>query len=63
MTAEERPPEMLYSDLTRHLMEADDKEFIYKLVGVILHVGTAEHGHYYSLINTKRGKEEHEEDK
>lgn len=63
MTAEDRPHDMLYSDLTKHLMDTDDKEFIYKLVGVILHVGTAEHGHYYSLINTRRGKEEYEEDK
>ena len=40
-----------------------DEEFIYKLVGVNIHVGTAEHGHYYSLINTKRGQEEPDESK
>ena len=47
----------------KHLMEMTDDEFIYKLVGVIIHRGTAEHGHYYSLINTKRGGEELDEHK
>lgn len=32
-------------------------------MGVTIHIGTAEHGHYYSLINTKRGSEEVEENK
>jgi ubiquitin carboxyl-terminal hydrolase 9/24 len=32
-------------------------------VGVTIHRGTAEHGHYYSLINTKRGKDEADESK
>ena len=27
----------------------------YKLVGIVVHVGTAEFGHYYSYINTNRG--------
>jgi ubiquitin carboxyl-terminal hydrolase 9/24 len=33
----------------------EDDNYIYKLVGVNIHVGTADHGHYYSLINTNRG--------
>lgn len=41
----------------------EDDEFIYKLTGVIIHQGTAEHGHYYSLINTKRGANEVDENK
>ena len=36
----------------------------YKLVGVIIHIGTADAGHYYSLINTDRflKENEHEEE-
>ena len=37
-----------------------DDYYIYKLVGVVIHIGTAESGHYYSLINDRmpnlRGK-------
>ena len=40
------------------LTEIADDDYIYRLVGVNIHVGTADHGHYYSLINTKRGEEE-----
>ena len=39
-------------------LELDDDCFIYKLVGVTIHQGTADHGHYYSLMNTARGKDE-----
>jgi hypothetical protein len=28
------------------------------LVGVNVHLGTADHGHYYSIINIRRGTEE-----
>jgi len=42
----------------KKLMEVDDQDYIYRLVGVNIHVGTADHGHYYSFINTKRGEEE-----
>jgi len=42
----------------QRLMEISDDEYIYRLVGVNVHVGTADHGHYYSLINTKRGDQE-----
>ena len=34
----------------------------YKLVGVIIHVGTADAGHYYSLINTDRFQKDNEQD-
>ena len=36
----------------------------YKLVGIIIHVGSADAGHYYSLINTDRFKKgnEHEDE-
>jgi ubiquitin C-terminal hydrolase len=55
MAGEGRPQEELYTDTTKHLMDIPDEEYVYKLVGVTIHRGTAEHGHYYSLINTKRG--------
>jgi hypothetical protein len=31
---------------------------VYRLVGVCIHRGTADHGHYWSLINTERGHKE-----
>jgi hypothetical protein len=34
-----------------HLKDIDDDDYIYRLVGVNIHVGAASHGHYYSLIN------------
>jgi ubiquitin carboxyl-terminal hydrolase 34 len=37
------------------LMEVADDDYIYRLVGVNIHTGTATGGHYYSHINTKRG--------
>lgn len=36
-------------------MNISDDDYIYRLVGVNVHVGTADHGHYYSLIDIKRG--------
>lgn len=38
------------------LMNITDDEYIYRLVGVNVHVGTADRGHYYSLIDINRGK-------
>lgn len=32
-----------------------DEEFEYKLVGVVVHMGTAQAGHYVSYINIQRG--------
>jgi len=63
MTAEARSDDELYNETTKHLMDIPDEQYVYKLVGVTIHRGTAEHGHYYSLINTKRGKTEEEESK
>jgi ubiquitin C-terminal hydrolase len=39
-------------------MKIDDDDYIYRLVGVNIHVGTADQGHYYSIINTNRGVNE-----
>ena len=35
----------------KHLKDINDDDYIYRLVGVNIHVGAASHGHYYSLIN------------
>lgn len=40
------------------LLEADNDEYIYRLVGINIQEGTADAGHYYSIINTKRGEDE-----
>lgn len=40
------------------LKKIEDDEYFYRLVGINIHVGTADHGHYYSIINIKRGSEE-----
>jgi len=42
----------------QELLEVQDDEYVYRLAGVNVHVGTADHGHYYSIINTKRGASE-----
>lgn len=39
----------------KQLMNYADDDFTYRLVGVNIHRGTGEHGHYWSLINTQRG--------
>ena len=39
-----------------------DNCFEYKLVGVNIHSGTANGGHYFSYINTNRGTDEMEGD-
>lgn len=36
----------------KKLMEIEDDEYTYRLVGVNIHEGTADAGHYYSIINT-----------
>ena len=40
------------------MLKLEDEDYIYRLVGVNIHRGVASHGHYWSMINTKRGKEE-----
>ncbi len=61
MSSEGHSDEVLANETTKHLLDITDDEYIYKLVGVTIHRGTAEHGHYYSLINTRRGKDELDE--
>ena len=39
-------------------MNAEDEDYVYRLVGVNIHRGVADSGHYWSMINTKRGTEE-----
>ena len=61
MSEEGHSQEVLGNETTKHLLDIGDEDYIYKLVGVTIHRGTAEHGHYYSLINTRRGKDELDE--
>ena len=37
--------------------EASDKDYEFKLVGVVCHMGIAEAGHYLSYINVERDSE------
>lgn len=41
-------------------MEQPDEDFQYKLVGVVVHMGTAQAGHYISYINIERGHKDEE---
>jgi ubiquitin C-terminal hydrolase len=36
----------------------NDENYEYKLVGVVLHSGTADFGHYISIANVERGTKE-----
>jgi len=38
--------------------EKNKQSYEYKLVGVVVHYGTADYGHYYSYINVNRGNKE-----
>ena len=40
------------------MLEYDDNEFVYRLVGICIHRGRANSGHYWSLIHVKRGARE-----
>lgn len=40
------------------LLNIDDDDYVYRLVGMNIHTGTADAGHYYSLIDIKRGQAE-----
>jgi ubiquitin C-terminal hydrolase len=43
----------------QEMQEEEPKEnFEYKLVGVVIHMGTADAGHYLSYINTNRGTQD-----
>lgn len=45
-----------------HARHNETECYEYKLVGVVIHVGTADAGHYYSYINTDRFQKENEHD-
>ena len=38
-------------------MPLNDRDFEYKLVGVVVHMGGADAGHYISLINIERERD------
>lgn len=40
------------------MLEYSDEEYVYRLVGVCIHRGQANSGHYWSLIHMKRGEQE-----
>ena len=42
----------------KDFMKLQDKDFEYRLVGITIHQGGGQGGHYWSLIHTKRGKDE-----
>ena len=50
--------EFLKDEKLAQYMTQEDDLFIYKLVGVTIHTGGADSGHYYSIINTARGSNE-----
>jgi ubiquitin C-terminal hydrolase len=60
LTEEELAKKKELEDEFRHPEEDDCYE--YKLVGVNVHSGTAQAGHYWSYINTNRGTDEEEND-
>lgn len=41
-------------------VELAKEDYEYKLVGVVVHMGTAEAGHYLSYINIARGEKDEE---
>jgi len=41
-------------------VEEPKENFEYKLVGVVVHMGTADAGHYLSYINISRGEKDEE---
>lgn len=59
LTEEELAKKKELADEYRHPEQEDC--FEYKLVGVNVHSGTAQAGHYWSYINTNRGTDEEED--
>lgn len=55
ITAEASPPPVsVMSDNDQQLQdETEDESFVYELIGVTVHTGTAEGGHYYSFIRER----------
>lgn len=45
-------------EIQYRVYDRDDDYYIYELVGVVVHLGTADAGHYYSYINVKRNGSE-----
>lgn len=63
LTEEEKKERIEEKQLFREHVRYNENEcYEYKLVGVIIHVGTADAGHYYSLINTERFQKNNEHD-
>ena len=61
LTEEEKKERIEEKELyLKNVRENETECYEYKLVGVIIHVGTADAGHYYSLINTDRFQKENE---
>ena len=40
--------------ISEEILKYDQLCSEYKLIGVVIHSGVADHGHYYSLINTDK---------
>ena len=40
--------------MLKQFAEQEDDMYKYRLVGVVIHAGTGQHGHYYSFANTNR---------
>jgi ubiquitin C-terminal hydrolase len=51
----EEDQEMIEEDDVDYDALDNDENFEYKLVGVVLHHGTADFGHYISIANVERG--------
>lgn len=45
------------NDNDEYMEETDPTEFEYKLVGVVIHMGTADAGHYISYVNIDRARD------
>ena len=43
--------------IAEEVVQTSDSEFEYKLVGVVVHMGGADAGHYISLINVERERD------
>jgi ubiquitin carboxyl-terminal hydrolase 34 len=48
-------------DETVEQLREPDENFEYKLVGVVIHMGTADAGHYLSYININRSESKDED--
>jgi len=62
MEIEEIEKESEAQELSQKKLLKEKEYYTFKLVGVVMHNGNAEAGHYYSYINTNRGKNEEDKD-